>query len=104
MLYIYIYIYIIRYAITVLEDSFYYGTKYLEKYCKKFQTFIIFTSLQKERKQDITPINPKSTIYHIINWLSFSPLAVVSYTLKAHLPHGLIVILYPFQIVNSVQS
>ena len=54
----------------------------------KFQRMALILSSSKkgEHKQDITALNPKSTIYHIINWLSFSPLTFVFATCLRRTP------------------
>ena len=71
---------------------------------QKFRYFFAQHFQQKAHKQDITTINPKSTIYHIINWLSyFSPFICLVVYIQGASQHGLIVILYPFQMVLSTK-
>ena len=71
---------------------------------QKFRYFFAKHFQQKAHKQDITTINPKSTIYHIINWLSyFSPFICLVVYIQGASQHGLIVILYPFQMVLSTK-
>ena len=64
---------------------------------QKFRYFFAQHFQQKAHKQDITTINPKSTIYHIINWLSyFSPFICLVVYIQGASPTWANCNLYPF--------